>query len=73
MVGSGPTLRFALFAAPDGVPSTLQDKCGKILEPALRKPFHDGGLWLVRPDGYVALSAKAGDWEAVENYFDKIA
>ena len=72
-VGSGPTPRFALFAAPSGMPSILQDKYGKIMEPALRKPFHDDGLWLVRPDGYVALSAKAGDWEAVENYFEKIS
>ncbi len=71
-VGSGPTPRFALFAT-GGMPPTLQDKYGKILEPALRKPFHDDGLWLVRPDGYVALSAKAGDWEAVENYFEKIS
>ena len=72
-VGSGPTPRFALFAAPDAMPSTLRDKYGKILEPTLRKPFYDGGLWLVRPDGYVALSAQAGEWEAVENYFDRIA
>ena len=28
----------------------------------LRAPFHHGGMWLVRPDGYIALSAKAGDW-----------
>ncbi len=28
-----------------------------LLEPNLRKPFHDGGLWLVRPDGYVAMAA----------------
>jgi hypothetical protein len=39
-VGSGTTPRFALFAAPEGMPASLQEKYGKLLEPGLREPFH---------------------------------
>jgi 2-polyprenyl-6-methoxyphenol hydroxylase-like FAD-dependent oxidoreductase len=68
-VGSGNTPRFALYAEPDSMPSGLLERYAAILEPALRTPFHPGGLWLVRPDGYVALASKAGNWDAVEAYF----
>jgi 2-polyprenyl-6-methoxyphenol hydroxylase-like FAD-dependent oxidoreductase len=69
-VGAGDTPRFALFADGDGMPVDLLAKNAKVLESELRKPFHDGGMWLVRPDGYVALSAKAGSWGEVERYME---
>ena len=68
-VGAGDTPRFALFADKDGMPGSLMEKNAKWLESALRKPYHESGIWLVRPDGYVALSAKAGNWGEVERYF----
>ena len=46
---------------------------GKLLEPGLRPPFHAGGLWLVRPDGYVALAAKAGEWREIAAYLNRLA
>ncbi len=67
-VGSGNTPRFALYADRDSMPPGLLERYAAILEPALRTPFHPGGLWLVRPDGYVALASKEGDWNAVEAY-----
>jgi 2-polyprenyl-6-methoxyphenol hydroxylase-like FAD-dependent oxidoreductase len=71
-VGSGDTPRFALFAEPHGVPADLLQKYAGILEPELREPYRAGGLWLVRPDGYVALSTIGGDWNAVETYLDDL-
>ena len=72
-VGSGDRPRFALFADGDGVPAELQRRHAPLLEPKLRPPFRAGGIWLVRPDGYVALSVKANDWNAVTDYLDRIA
>jgi hypothetical protein len=50
------------------MPANLLEKYAKLLEPALREPYHAGGLWLVRPDGYVALAASSGNWGVVETY-----
>jgi hypothetical protein len=71
-VGAGNTPVFALFAEPDGMPSNFSGRYANLLEPTLRDPYHRGGMWLIRPDGYTALSAKAGDWNAVTAYLDRI-
>jgi 2-polyprenyl-6-methoxyphenol hydroxylase-like FAD-dependent oxidoreductase len=70
-VGSGNAPRFALFAEFDNVPAGLLQKYSGFLEAASRTPFSPGGLSLVRPDGYVALSTKSGDWKAVEAYLNQ--
>jgi 2-polyprenyl-6-methoxyphenol hydroxylase-like FAD-dependent oxidoreductase len=67
-VGEGPTPRFALFAAENDALASVAKEFAGILEPALRKPYDERGLWLVRPDGYVALRAKSGDAQAVQKY-----
>src|SRR5229473_156106 len=71
-VGAGNTPLFALFAEPDGMPSKFPERYASLLEPTIREPYHPGGMWLVRPDGYTALSAKAGEWKAVGAYLDRI-
>jgi 2-polyprenyl-6-methoxyphenol hydroxylase-like FAD-dependent oxidoreductase len=71
-VGAGNTPRFALFAQPDGMPSKFPERYASLLEPTLREPYHPSGMWLIRPDGYTALSAKAGEWKAVTAYLDRI-
>jgi hypothetical protein len=43
------------------------------VEPETRPPFDTSGMWLVRPDGYVAMTANAGDWDKVSAYLDWIA
>jgi 2-polyprenyl-6-methoxyphenol hydroxylase-like FAD-dependent oxidoreductase len=70
-VGSGNAPRFALFAEPDNLPAGLLQKYSGFLEAALRTPFSPDSLSLVRPDGYVALSTKGGDWNAVEAYLNQ--
>jgi hypothetical protein len=69
-VGRGDTPRFALFAEGGDGGSELIAKYPDLLEPALRKPFHKDGLWLVRPDGYVALATRHKQWEEVAKYLD---
>ncbi len=67
-VGAGSTPRFALFAADSEVHASLVKEFPEILEPKLRQPYDGKHLWLVRPDGYVALRAKSGDAEAMQKY-----
>lgn len=71
-VGAGNTPLFALFAEPDGMPSKFPERYASLLEPRLCDPYHPGGMWLIRPDGYTALAAKEGDWNAVTAYLDRI-
>jgi len=72
-VGSGNTSRFALFAEPDDLTPQLLALYPNLLEQTLREPFHPEGLWLVRPDGYVALTAAEDDWPSVAAYLDKLS
>jgi 2-polyprenyl-6-methoxyphenol hydroxylase-like FAD-dependent oxidoreductase len=67
-VGEGATPRFALFAAENDALASVAREFADILEPTLRTPYDGNGLWLVRPDGYVALRAKSGDAQAVQKY-----
>lgn len=71
-VGAGKAPRFVIFGASEEVPAGLLGRFSRILEPSLREPFSPDGLWIVRPDGYIGLSAKAGDWGAVSTYLDNV-
>jgi 2-polyprenyl-6-methoxyphenol hydroxylase-like FAD-dependent oxidoreductase len=72
VVGAGNSPRFVLFADPDGMPFGLLARHANFLEPAFREPYHPGGIWLIRPDGYTALAVKSGDWDSVESYLNRI-
>ena len=71
-VGAGDAARFAVFGDADGMPAGFLQKYASVAEQKLRAPFADGGLWVVRPDGYTGLAAKQGEWDAVARYFDAI-
>ncbi|MGC2402905.1 MAG: FAD-dependent monooxygenase [Acidobacteriaceae bacterium] len=71
-VGAGDSPRFVLFGEADGIPPDLLTRHAKLVEANLRAPYHPGGLWLVRPDGYVALAVKSGDWASVETYLSRL-
>jgi 2-polyprenyl-6-methoxyphenol hydroxylase-like FAD-dependent oxidoreductase len=71
-VGEGSTPRFALFAADGDALATTAKEFTDIVEPTLRTPYHADGLWLVRPDGYVALRAKSGDVQIVRKYLERL-
>jgi hypothetical protein len=72
-VGAGDTPRFALFGNADSKSAELIARHPKLLEPAIRPPFSTDGIWLVRPDGYVAMTAAPGDWQSVQTYLQNIS
>ena len=72
-VGAGDAPRFAVFAAPDVAATRLLQDHRDLLEPAVRPPLRDDGIWLVRPDGYAAMVAERGRWAEVGAYLDRIA
>ena len=72
-VGAGDAPRFALFALLDDAVSRLLHDHRDLLEPAVRPPLHDGGVWLVRPDGYVACVARQDDTRAVGDYLSVLS
>jgi FAD binding domain len=71
--GAGDTPRFALMAAADDSAQRLLARYRSLLEPCVRTPPDPRGLWLVRPDGYVAAAAHAGHWQPVEALLARIA
>jgi 2-polyprenyl-6-methoxyphenol hydroxylase-like FAD-dependent oxidoreductase len=70
-VGSGGAPRFALFAAPSPATAGLVDRFPKLLDQEIRAPIQTDGLWLARPDGYVACAAKVGDEGVIERYLSE--
>jgi 2-polyprenyl-6-methoxyphenol hydroxylase-like FAD-dependent oxidoreductase len=71
-VGAGSAPRFALFADADdpgiGRLATFKD----LIEPDIRPPLAADGMWLVRPDGYVACVANKGRVDVIAGYLDGI-
>jgi 2-polyprenyl-6-methoxyphenol hydroxylase-like FAD-dependent oxidoreductase len=67
-----PSPRFQLFAASGADTGRLMQDYSDLLDPVLRAPLADGGMWLVRPDGYVAAVARDGGGAAFSNYLDKL-
>lgn len=72
-VGAGSTPQFALFAELDTEADELISRYGNLLERRPRPPIAENTIWLVRPDGYIAMIANAGEWGEVEEYFANVA
>jgi 2-polyprenyl-6-methoxyphenol hydroxylase-like FAD-dependent oxidoreductase len=75
--GAGDRPRFALCADASNEAGrhgaeVLLGIYNDFLEEEVRAPFAAGGLWLVRPDGYVALAGGSEDWDKVAAYLDQI-
>jgi 2-polyprenyl-6-methoxyphenol hydroxylase-like FAD-dependent oxidoreductase len=66
--GSGGKPLFALFAEKNEAVDNLLQRFQGVLEPEVRTPFTRDGIWLVRPDGYVAASAH--DARVIAEYLD---
>jgi 2-polyprenyl-6-methoxyphenol hydroxylase-like FAD-dependent oxidoreductase len=69
-VGSGDMPRFAVFAEPGAAIDELLVRFAGLVEPAARPPLQKDGIWLVRPDGYVACASN--DAKVVGDYLDGI-
>jgi hypothetical protein len=57
-IGAGREPRFAVLAEPSAALQAVQAQYVDLLEPQLRAPPQAGGIWLVRPDGYVACAVR---------------
>ncbi len=70
-VGSGDTPRFALFSQKTPAAEALAMKFSALIDPDIRPAIREDGIWLVRPDGYVACAAK--DPNAIADYLTATA
>ncbi|GJD74685.1 FAD-dependent monooxygenase [Methylobacterium goesingense] len=71
--GAGGEPRFLLYAADEARGAALTGRFPRLLEPAPRKPPNASGFFVVRPDGYVGLSAGEAGWDDAERYFEALA
>jgi len=72
-VGAGKNPRFALFTNDTPTSKTVLSKHSELLESSPRSPYADKGIWLVRPDGYVALAAQENDMHEVDAYLANLS
>ena len=71
-VGAGDTPRFAIYAAPGPDADQFIACFPDHLEPQPRPPLKPGGIWLVRPDGYVAFASDTTSWSQADAYMVKL-
>ena len=71
--GSGATPRFVLFSADRAGGAALAARFPRVLDPTPRTPPDAQRLLIVRPDGYVGLSAAGDDWTGAERYIQRLA
>jgi 2-polyprenyl-6-methoxyphenol hydroxylase-like FAD-dependent oxidoreductase len=71
-VGAGDTPRFVLFADDPASVFEVADRFPRLVDPVIRPALAEGGVWLVRPDGYVAASARPEDHESLGDILARI-
>jgi 2-polyprenyl-6-methoxyphenol hydroxylase-like FAD-dependent oxidoreductase len=71
-VGSGGMPRFALFAAGSRDVNALVNEFPDLIESAIRPALDPTAVFLVRPDGYVACTAKADNIRVIVDYLNAI-
>jgi 2-polyprenyl-6-methoxyphenol hydroxylase-like FAD-dependent oxidoreductase len=64
--------KFALLAKGDDEAKLILQPYADLLETDLRHPPDDQGIWLVRPDGYIAAVAHAGNWKPIEECLSRL-
>ena len=71
--GAGGEPRFILYTADAARGAALTERFPGLLELVPRSPPDAPGLFIVRPDGYVGLSAEEARWDDAERYLWAIA
>ena len=71
--GTGREPRFVLYAKDSARGAALAARFPTLLEQVVRAPSDPAALLLVRPDGYVGLSAGATAWDEAEHYLGGMA
>lgn len=69
--GSNGSPQFALFAKQNEATADLVRQFERLLDPNIRAPLEQDGIWLVRPDGYVACSAN--NLDVVADYLSGVS
>jgi 2-polyprenyl-6-methoxyphenol hydroxylase-like FAD-dependent oxidoreductase len=72
-IGAGDRPRFALCASDTEGAAALAARWPALIDPDVRPPLAEDGIWLVRPDGYVALTATADGWNVIDEYLAELA
>jgi 2-polyprenyl-6-methoxyphenol hydroxylase-like FAD-dependent oxidoreductase len=72
-IGGGDRPRFVLLAADVAGAATLAARFPALVDPNARPPLTEDGIWLVRPDGYVAVTASADGWSVIDEYLAALA
>jgi 2-polyprenyl-6-methoxyphenol hydroxylase-like FAD-dependent oxidoreductase len=72
LMTQGATPPFVLHAARDPHSVDVIERHSKVLAPALRPPFDEDHIWLVRPDGYVATVVARGEWDRIDGYLSHL-
>jgi 2-polyprenyl-6-methoxyphenol hydroxylase-like FAD-dependent oxidoreductase len=67
-VGAGREPLFTLFAEQNEATANLLQRFKGLLHPGVRLPLSGNGIWLVRPDGYVACSS--ADEQVIARYLE---
>jgi hypothetical protein len=65
--------KFVLHAAHSAATDGLIQRFATLVSAQLRPACKDGGVWLIRPDGYVAAVAPATNVESLNRYLATLA
>jgi 2-polyprenyl-6-methoxyphenol hydroxylase-like FAD-dependent oxidoreductase len=71
--GAGNAPRFTLLASSSPAVTDLLAAYSKLLNGALATPPAQDGVWLIRPDGYVAATAPAADLSSISEVLRRIS
>ncbi|WP_160003880.1 FAD-dependent monooxygenase [Rhizobium sp. 18055] len=71
--GEGDSPQFAIIAKDNGDVRDRIKRNPGFVEGAIRTSPASKGICLVRPDGYVAMTASAEGWDDVDRYLDQMA
>ncbi|MBV8793825.1 MAG: hypothetical protein JO136_02695 [Hyphomicrobiales bacterium] len=71
--GAGDEPRFTLLASSSPAVAGVLSSFPKLLSPALGLPPAADGVWLIRPDGYVAATAPAADVSAISDVLTRMS
>ncbi|MBO1324473.1 FAD-dependent monooxygenase [Acetobacter sp. TBRC 12305] len=72
-LGRGDAPRFTLAATDTPDVRVIIARHAALLNPAPCPPPDKNGIWLVRPDGYVAAAARSADWLVIDAALARIA
>ncbi|MCE2564070.1 FAD-dependent monooxygenase [Komagataeibacter sp. FNDCF1] len=70
--GQGDIPRFVLAARDSAATRAMIVRHSSLLLPQVCPPPDENGIWLVRPDGYVAAVVKSGNWTVIDMELKRI-